>query len=163
MIMSNKCSVLLDTSFFIRLFNPNDALHNNAKEYYKYFLEHDIVLKISTIAIAEFCVRGDITDLPLRAMQIVPFNFTHAERAGEFMRLVLKHRSKSDSEITRVVIPNDTKMFAQADLDDTIDSYVSADVQAKKVIALLKEGANPRFSYIDITTPCSQTFAFFPF
>jgi predicted nucleic acid-binding protein len=32
--------VLLDTSFFIRLLDKNDPLHNNAKEYYKYFLDY---------------------------------------------------------------------------------------------------------------------------
>ena len=32
-------SVLLDTSFFIRLLNSEDPLHENAKGYYKYFLE----------------------------------------------------------------------------------------------------------------------------
>lgn len=38
-------SVLLDTSFFLRLFDTNSPLHENAKTYYKYFLEHDIILK----------------------------------------------------------------------------------------------------------------------
>ncbi len=46
-------SVLLDTSFFIRLLNDNDSLHKNARDYFKYFLENDITLKISTISIAE--------------------------------------------------------------------------------------------------------------
>lgn len=34
-------SVLLDTSFFLRLFDTSSPLHENAKSYYKYFLEHD--------------------------------------------------------------------------------------------------------------------------
>ena len=47
-----KCeSVFLDTSFLIRLLNNDDFLHKNALGYYKYFLEHDIILKVSTIAI----------------------------------------------------------------------------------------------------------------
>jgi len=53
-----KHSVLLDTSFFIRLLNDEDELHENALSYYKYFLENDIVLKVSTISIAENCVFG---------------------------------------------------------------------------------------------------------
>ncbi len=48
-------SVLLDTSFFIRLLNDEDALHKNAKDYFKSFLESDIILKVSTISIAEYC------------------------------------------------------------------------------------------------------------
>ena len=67
-------SVLLDTSFFIRLLNSEDPLHENAKGYYKYFLEEEIKMKISTISIAEYCVKGDITDLPLKNLMILPFN-----------------------------------------------------------------------------------------
>lgn len=55
--MEQNC-VLLDTSFFIRLLNEEDPLHENAFGYFRYFLEHDFVIKISTIAIAEYCVRG---------------------------------------------------------------------------------------------------------
>lgn len=40
--------VLLDTSFFIHLLDENDTLHNNAKEYYKYFLDHNYEMCIST-------------------------------------------------------------------------------------------------------------------
>jgi len=56
-------SVLLDTSFLIRLLNPDSELHENAKGYFKYFLDKDIVMKVSTISIAEYCVRGSIDDL----------------------------------------------------------------------------------------------------
>jgi predicted nucleic acid-binding protein len=66
-----KHSVLLDTSFFVRLLNDEDPLHSNAKDYFKYFLEQDIVLKVSTISIAEYCVRGKIDELPLRNIQIL--------------------------------------------------------------------------------------------
>ena len=42
--MEQNC-VLLDTSFFIRLLNEEDSLHENALGYFKYFLEHDFVIK----------------------------------------------------------------------------------------------------------------------
>jgi predicted nucleic acid-binding protein len=41
-------SVLLDTSFFIRLLNDEETLHINAVGYFKYFLENEIALKVST-------------------------------------------------------------------------------------------------------------------
>ena len=34
-----KDKVLLDTSFFIRLLNDEDPLHENALGYFKYFLQ----------------------------------------------------------------------------------------------------------------------------
>ena len=52
--------------FFIRLLNEEDPLHENALGYFRYFLEHDFVIKISTIAIAEYCVRGEVSELPLK-------------------------------------------------------------------------------------------------
>ncbi len=72
-------SVLLDTSFLIRLLKKDDELHNNAYQYYRYFLEKGFVLKVSTISIAEYCVRGEIDELPLRSLQILPFNIDHAK------------------------------------------------------------------------------------
>ncbi len=83
-----KHSVLLDTSFFIRLLNDEDKLHENALSYNKYFIENDITLKASTISIAEYCVLGRIEDLPLKDIQIIPFNLNHAEKAGEFAKII---------------------------------------------------------------------------
>lgn len=45
-----KLNVLLDTSFFVRLLNDADALHTNAMNYFKYFLEQDMIMKVSTIS-----------------------------------------------------------------------------------------------------------------
>lgn len=83
-------SVLLDTSFFIRLLNDEDPLHKNAREYFRYFLDKEIVLKVSTISIAEYCVMGKLEELPLRNTQIVPFNLNHAEKAGEFAKILFE-------------------------------------------------------------------------
>lgn len=40
--MKEHNGVLLDTSFFIRLLNANDPLHNNAMGFFKYFLEQGL-------------------------------------------------------------------------------------------------------------------------
>ena len=78
----NHDAVLLDTSFFIQLLNPNYDFHENAKGYFKYFLENEISLVCSTISVGEFCVVGGLEDLPLRNLQILPFNLNHAKRTG---------------------------------------------------------------------------------
>jgi hypothetical protein len=75
-------------SFFIRLLNDEDPLHSNALGYYKYYLENEIILKISTISIAEYCVLGNLEDLPLKNLQIIPFNLDHAVRTGEFAKVI---------------------------------------------------------------------------
>ena len=103
-------SVLLDTSFFIRLLNKEDPLHENAFGYFRYFLEHDFMIKISTIA-------------------------------------------------PRAVVPNDTKMFAQADVEPDINFYGTADVECKKVYDMIKTSEGKlSFDFIDITIPYTTFF-----
>jgi hypothetical protein len=76
--MSNK-AVLLDTSFFLRFLNDRDPLYKNADGYFRYFLKEDMPMMISTISIAEYCIGGDIHELPLKNLQILPFNLDHAK------------------------------------------------------------------------------------
>lgn len=122
-------SVLLDTSFLIRLLNDEDPLHNNALGYFKYFLENDIIVKISTISIAEYCVLGSIEDLPLRNLHILPFNLKEAKRTGEFAQLIFaENRVMREKSMPRAIIPNDSKLFAQADCDESIKYFVTSDV-----------------------------------
>ena len=152
-------SVLLDTSFFIRLLNDEDPLHNNAKGYYKYFLENEIVLKVSTITIAEYCVGGDLDDLPLRNIQIIPFNLNQAQRTGEFAKIIFtENKILKEKIVPRAIIPNDAKLFSQADLDETITHFVTSDIRSNKTLNALKKGTNPKFQIIEISTPYHQTF-----
>ena len=91
--MSSK-AVLLDTSFFLRFLNDEDPLFTNADGYFRYFLNEDITMLISTISIAEYFVGGDIHELPLKNLQILPFNLNHAKRTGEFAKIVFQHKNK---------------------------------------------------------------------
>ncbi|QTD39322.1 hypothetical protein JL193_08785 [Polaribacter batillariae] len=152
-------SVLLDTSFFIRLLNDEDFLHKNAVEYYRYFLENEIVLKVSTITIAEYCVLGKIEDLPLKNIQILAFNLKVAEKTGEFAKILFRENRVSEQSLSpRAIIPNDSKLFAQADFDKTITHFVTSDVRSKKTLALLKNGIQPKFDIISIDIPYTETF-----
>jgi predicted nucleic acid-binding protein len=46
-------AVLLDTSFFLRFLNDDSLLFKNADGYFRYFLQNEIKMYISTISIAE--------------------------------------------------------------------------------------------------------------
>ncbi|MGB3343138.1 MAG: hypothetical protein WBA61_04440 [Aequorivita sp.] len=154
-----KHSVLLDTSFFIRLLDDEDPLHSNAVGYFKYFLENQISLKVSTISIAEYCVVGKLEDLPLRNIQILPFNLKDAERTGEFAKIIFNENKINVEKLSpRALIPNDSKLFAQCDLDNTISHFVTSDVRSKSTLALLKNGTTPKFDIINIDIPYSETF-----
>lgn len=140
--MEQDC-VLLDTSFFIRLLNEEDPLHNNALGYFRYFLEHDFVIKISTIAIAEYCVRGDVS-----------------QRAGKMIAEVYAEKKRRGATIApRAIVPNDTKMFAQADVEPDINFYGTADVECKKVYKMIESAEGKlSFKFIDITIPYNNFF-----
>ena len=152
-------SVLLDTSFFIRLLNDEDSLHQNARDYFKYFLDQEITIKVPTISIAEYCVKGSIEELPLMNIQIVPFNLDHAKKAGEFANIIFEEKKLSAEDLKpRAIIPNDSKLFAQADTDKSITHFVTSDSRSQGTLKLLKNRIKPRFEIIDINNPYHQIF-----
>ncbi|MBS3992544.1 MAG: hypothetical protein KGZ87_02390 [Bacteroidetes bacterium] len=154
-----KHSVLLDTSFFIRLLNDKDPLHSNAVGYFRYFLENDIILKVSTISIAEYCVLGNLNELPLKNIQIVPFNLKDAQKTGQFANIIFEENKISQEKLMpRAIIPNDSKLFAQADLDKSVTHFVTSDIRSKNSLALLKRGINLKFDIISIDIPFTETF-----
>lgn len=137
-------------------------MHNNALGYFKYFLENDITLKCSTISVAEYCVRGSYDELPWKNLQALPFNINHGIRAGQFANIVF--REKNNLNLTsRNIIPNDSKLFAQADLDDTITHFVTSDQECLKIYAVIKEKLKPKFDIINIRTPFNETYGLLDF
>lgn len=152
--------VLLDTSFFMRFLNDEDKLFKNAMEYFKYFISNGITMYISTISIAEYCVGGSINELPLRNLAILPFNLNHAIKTGEIARIVFSNKNKLKLR-ERNLIPNDSKLFSQADVEKTIGFYISSDVESIKIYKLLEEEKqNLDFKFIDLNIPPNEFFGY---
>ncbi|TAE84665.1 MAG: hypothetical protein EAY81_07405 [Bacteroidetes bacterium] len=118
-------SVLLDTSFCIRLLKNNDPLHSNAKEYFKYFLDKKIEMYLSSIVIAEYSVKDDANNLPLEFVKIIPFDFFDGKTAGEFHSILISNKSQVAS-IERNVIKDDCKLIAQI-FNRKINGYITKD------------------------------------
>jgi predicted nucleic acid-binding protein len=154
--MERSC-VMLDTSFFIRLLNEQDPLHENTLQYYKYFLQNDFTLKVSTISIAEYCVKGEIDELPLKDIQIIPFNINHAIIAGNLAAVVFQNKDVLNLPDRRI-IPNDTKLFAQADTEDQIQKFATSDIECIKIYNLLDQNRKLKFDIINIRNPYNETF-----
>ena len=112
---------------------------------------------ISTISIAEYCVRGDVHELPLKNLQIIPFNLDHAKRTGEFAAHVFDHKKSLDLG-NRNIIPNDTKLFAQADTIHSVDYYLSSDVKSLDIYNILKPTFNPSFLFLNLNNTYQQSF-----
>lgn len=158
--MQNKVVVLLDTSFFLRFLNDEDPLYNNAQGYYDYFISNQIYLGISTISIAEYCVKGSIEELPMRNLQIYPFNISHAIEAGKFANILLEARQKSDSQFkhNRRVILNDIKIFAQAHYEKNISYYLTSDTESEKYYNHLKSKTKIDFEFVNLNNSYQQSF-----
>lgn len=152
-------AVLLDTSFFIRLLNPVDPLADNAEAFFRYFLDNDWVMMTSTVAVAEFCVKGKLSALPTKDLLILPFNLEHARKAASFARLVFAHKAKLQN-VSRLVIPNDTKLFAQAQTEKAVIAYLSSDAESKKIYNLLQEYTAVNFSFLDLNAPFEEAAPF---
>ena len=118
-------SVLLDTSFCIRLLKKDEPLHQNVIEYFQYFLEQKIELYISTIAVAEYSVKDDPANLPLKMMKIIPFDFFDGKTAGEFHSILLEQKNKTYN-IDRNVVKDDCKLIAQL-YNRKIEGYITKD------------------------------------
>lgn len=160
-IMDEKC-ILLDTSFCIRLLVENDPLHTNVLGFYKHFLDRGYNLKLSTISIAEYCVRGKIDELPLRNLEVLPFNSDHAVKSGEFARITFAHKNVLDLP-NRLIIPNDTKLFAQAHAESEISHFATSDIECMKVYSLLKDKTNVDFEVMNIRESYSSVLSILAF
>ena len=156
--MQNK-SILIDTSFIIKFLKKDDILFQNARDYYLYFLNNKIAMKVSTISIAEFCIKGEINQLPLNNLQIVPFNINHAIRAGDFARICFETKKQNKLEIDkRNIIPNDTKIFAQADSESDINNFITSDKKCEDIYSVIKNKMELKFNIINLETPPHITF-----
>lgn len=154
--------VLLDTSFFIRFLDEGSDLYDNAMNYYRYFIEKEIPMYISTISVAEYCTGGKVEELPFRDLRVIPFNILHSLKSGKFAQIVFREKGKL--KLTeRNIIPNDTKLFSQADVEAEITHYLSSDKESIKIYDLLKRNLSLRFSFLDLQTPMGEVFGVFDF
>ena len=104
---------MLDTSFCIRLMDNQDLLHQNALAYFKHFLGEKITVHLSTIAVAEYAVGDDPSNLPLDKLQLEAFDFRDAIIAGNLHSTLIGQRTNVEG-YNRRIIANGIKILAQS-------------------------------------------------
>ena len=150
--------VFCDTGFIIRLLDRSNELHDNAIEYFRYFIDQGYTLKMSTIAVAEYCVRGKIEDIPLRNILLSPFNAYHASEAGKCAKILYDARAKGALKVeARILILNDVKMFVQAECEGA-EYYLTADSKSKIMYDQLRKEGKISFDFTDINYPYAEKF-----
>ena len=154
---------MLDTSFLIRLLKKDDPLHKPALDYYQYLLEHEYVLFVSTIALAEYCVKGNMDQIPFDNLRVVPFNLDHSAIAGQFAASLYEAKKQGGYEPgNRLIIPNDTKIFAQAAKLNAV-YVVTADTKSKKAMEVIAAKNLFTVQHLDIHDNISEMFGVLPF
>ena len=116
-------AVLVDTSYLIALVNDADPLHEDAKRYYKYFLQHSIPMYLSVIVIAEFHQKQSAIDLLGSEKYItLPYNVTEALASAD-----MGHALGSGARVgNRAEFKDDVKLLAQAK-NENLEFLITAD------------------------------------
>lgn len=105
---------------------------------------------------AEYYVRGQLDQLPFECVRVVPFNLNHAEKAGGFARTLYQARNKGQySPEQRLIIPNDTKIFAQAASIGAL-YFVTADTKSSKALTILERERGFSVTHVDIRKDLSE-------
>ena len=101
----------------------------------------------------------DISELPFRNLQILPFNLTHGKCTGEFARIAFQARRDKALKLNeRLLIPNDTKLFSQAHTEEYIQLYLSSYLESLKIYNILNASIKLNFIFIDLNITHTQTF-----
>jgi len=154
--------VLLDTSFCIRLLKSNDPFHQNAVDYYQYFLSENIEMFLSTIVVSEYSVKDDPDNLlDLQSFKILPFDYRDAKLAGQFYSIIMPARGSLGQQ--RSVVINDCKLIAQLS-NRNFDAYVTKDrISKKDIVDKIDAKHKLNFKFIDIAHPLANYLGQLPF
>lgn len=156
--MSELKKIFLDTSFFVRLFDPTDKHHQNAQTYFRRFRNEGAEMYLSTLAVTEYGIGGNIDFLPYNFLRLLPFNIDHARLASNMARASMDKKKKWIVKTgKRMSIPNDIKLIAQAETSG-VDLFVGADENCQKVFSFLKEEGLASARYLDLGTPPNEFF-----
>lgn len=159
-MMDKPKKIFFDTSFFIRLYKTDDPDHENARTYWQRFKEKNCLLFLSTIVASEFGAGGLglIKNLPYRYLTVLPFNLNHAERAAVLALIAFENKRKGAVGLeNRVVIPNDTKILAQAE-EINADLFIARDNNCEAIFRLMKGHGLLSFDFLDLRIPPHEFF-----
>jgi hypothetical protein len=119
---------------------------------------------LSTISIAEYCVKGDFDELPMRNLRVLPFTIDHARRAGPFTGSLLDRLRQPGSDDDRAVVINDVKLLAQAEVDPRISHFLTKDKRfGARMQTLRASGHVLRTSVLDLHMPMAQALGMLDF
>lgn len=139
--------VVLDTGFLITLVDAHRKAHEDAKAYYRYFLENGVPLYLPTIVASEFGIKQPVTDLPLHNFKILPFNLAEAILCAELNSAYYRQISGVGQ---RDAVKDDFKIIAQAE-DQNAAFLLTEDVNSMSAYCnRLKSESKISFKVIEL-------------
>ena len=106
--------VLLDTSFLISFADPTRKHHAVAVQFFKHFAAEGIPMFLSTIVASEFHQKQPVTELPLDAVIVLPFNLIDAMHAADLDFTLYKGMPG----VARDALKDDFKLLGQVKAQD---------------------------------------------
>ena len=106
--------VLLDTSFLISFADPTRKHHAVAVQFFKHFAAEGIPMFLSTIVASEFHQKQPVTELPLDAVIVLPFNLIDAMNAADLDFTLYK----GTQGVARDALKDDFKLLGQVKAQD---------------------------------------------
>jgi len=102
--------LLVDTSALIAFVQPLDPHHQNASSYIEAAIREDVPLFISSLTLAEFCGRQDLSSIDTETFIPVGFEAPEAVLAAKF-----DSQLKRDTGDDRVAVKVDVMLIAHAE------------------------------------------------
>lgn len=126
------------------------------KDYFRYFLEHEIEIYLSTIVVSEYSVADDPDNLlSLNVFRLLEFDYADAKTAGSFFSSIKQNKPLREVEQRKVII-NDVKIFAQIHCRK-IDGYITSDRKSlRKIKEPLEESHGLKVEFIDLAIPLND-------
>jgi hypothetical protein len=106
--------VLLDTSFLISFADPTRKHHAVAVQFFKHFAAEGIPMFLSTIVASVFHQKQPVTELPLDAVIVLPFNLIDAMNAADLDFTLYK----GTPGVARDALKDDFKLLGQVKAQD---------------------------------------------
>ena len=106
--------VLLDTSFLISFADPTRKHHAVAVQFFKHLVAEGMPMFLSTIVASEFHQKQPVTELPLDAFIVLPFNLVDAMNAATLDFTFYK----GTPGVARDALKDDFKLLGQVKAHD---------------------------------------------
>ena len=157
----NFCGILMVLNFVV-LSAQQDSIYIDAK----------ISENKREVFVIQEIIYKNTTENPQNQIKLLNWSSAYQNRSTSLSARKLEDRKTdlyfakpeelgniSNAEIRpRAIIPNDSKLFAQAHIDKSTTHFITSDSESGKTISLLNKEFKANFTFVDINNPVNEVF-----